>query len=184
MRRVLLIVSAIALSVVSILLNKDYFWAHSWCQSLIESLPAIALPVIAFLELRHSAEANVLRSEANMAREEANEQSAQANKFREEANEQRGEANKERARASEALGRIADHTQKSRTKGERNAERLQPYLRQNIQVINADDSRWGSAAEIVGIKDEVVSSLRQVALGPRPPSRSTCIARNWRSWRD
>jgi hypothetical protein len=148
---------ASAFAAVSILLNKDYFRAHSWWQSLIESLPALALPIIAFFELRHSAEADVLRSEANRNRDEANEQRAEANRFRDEANEQRAEANRERARASDALNRIADQSQRARTKAERNAERLRPFMRKSVQVINNDDSRWVNAAEIVEIKDEVVT---------------------------
>jgi hypothetical protein len=41
--------------------------------------------------------------------------------------------------------------------GERNAERLQKYLRLKAQVINADDSSWPDAPEIVETKDEVVT---------------------------
>jgi hypothetical protein len=99
--------------------------------------------VIGLLELLHSGEANELRQEAN--------------KLRDQANELRQEANRQRKRANEALGRIADHTQKVPTKAERNAEKLRPYLGAKIQVVNADDSRWGDGTEIAEIKDGVLT---------------------------
>jgi hypothetical protein len=146
MKRVFAILAVVELVFVVVLSHsaiKDFLWTHPWWHSFLASLPAIALVVLAYLELRHSAEVNGLLKEAN--------------KFRDEANEQRREANAERARANEALARIADHTKKPPTKAERNADRLQKYLRLKAQVFNADGSRWSEAPEIVEIKDEVVT---------------------------
>jgi hypothetical protein len=146
MRRAFVLAAVVALVCAAILLHsniRDFLWTHPWWHSFLVLLPTIALPVLAYSDLRHSAEANELRIEAN--------------RFRDEANDLRKEANRERTRANEALARIADHTKKSPTKSERNAEKLQKYLRSKALVINADDSRWGEAPEIVEIKDEVVT---------------------------
>lgn len=135
-------------------------------------------PLDSFLELLHSGEANKLRQEANQFRDEANEQRREANKFRDEANEQRREANKfrdeaneqrreanvQRERANQALSQIADHTKKAPTKAERNAERMEQYLRTKVQVVNANDSQWPGAAEIVEIKNEVVTLFTPAGL--------------------
>src|SRR5215472_1412386 len=68
-------------------------------QWFLTALAAAPALVITFLELRHSGEANELRREANVQRD----------------------------RANEALAKIAAHTKKTPTKGEKNAERLQKY---------------------------------------------------------
>src|SRR5919108_710566 len=43
------------------------------------------------------------------------------------------------------------------TKAERNAERLRAHLQANVKVVNADDSSWGSPAQIVEVQDEVAT---------------------------
>lgn len=143
MRRALAIAVGIDLLFLAVVFYtplKDFLYVHTWVLSALAAAPGIA---IAFLELLHSGEANNLRREAN--------------EFRDEANTQRGEANAQRERANEALSRIADHTKRPPTKAEKTAERLQRYLRAKAQVINADDTRWTSAAEIVEIKNDVVT---------------------------
>lgn len=160
LRRVFAVAAVVALVFLAILLRsdiKDFLGTHPWWQDVLAFLSAIAVPVLAYFELRHSAEANDLRNEANRKRDEANEQRKIANQFSDEANEQRREANFERNRANEALARIAENTKRAPTKAERNADKLQNFLRCKVQVINADDSRWGDAAEIVEIKDEVAT---------------------------
>jgi hypothetical protein len=62
-----------------------------------------------------------------------------------------------------ALASIADNTKRMPTRG-KNAERLQKYLRLKAQVINADDSSWPDAPEIVEIKDEVVNTVHSLRL--------------------
>lgn len=157
MKRALLIAGCLDLlflAIVSYMPLKDFLYVHPWLLSILAAAPAL---IIAFLEMRHSGEANRLREEANRLRDEANRFQQEANSFREEANEERREANAQRTRANEALGRIAEHTMKAPTKAERNAERLRQYLNARVQVVNADDSSWGNPAEIVEIKDEVVT---------------------------
>ena len=129
MKRVAAIAAFVELALIAAILHsdiKDFLFVHTWLFSALCAAPAL---IIAFLELRHSDEANRLQEEANA----------------------------ERARANEALSRIAEHTKKAPTKAERNAERLGNYLRAKVQVVNADDSSWGSPAEIVEIKNEVVT---------------------------
>jgi hypothetical protein len=147
---------------------KDFLFLHPWLLSTLCALPAL---VLAFAEATHSRKANRLQEEANDLQrrlitvqenadkfyEQANNYREDANKHREEANRYREEANKERARANKALGRIADHTKREPTKAERTAERLRKHLRAKVQVVNADDSSWGTPAEIVEIKDDVVT---------------------------
>jgi len=166
-RRLFAVGAVVAMAVLAVVLHsqiENFIGTHPWWQDILAFFSTIAIPVLAYFELRHSAEANKLRDEANDLRnranglqDEANEERKKANKFSEEANEQRKEANFERNRANEALARIAENTKRAPTKAERNAGKLQKYLRCNAQVINADDSRWPGAAEIVEIKDEVVT---------------------------
>jgi hypothetical protein len=119
---------------------KNFLFGHQWLLSTLAAAPAL---VFAFLEYRHFGEANSLRREAN--------------EYREEANAQRREANEQRERANQALAQIAAHTKRVPTRAERNAERLQRYLGAKVEVVNADDSRWVSVVEIVGIDNEVVT---------------------------
>ena len=51
---------------------KDFLWTPPWWHSFLVAVPAIALPILASFELRHSGEANTLRAEANRLRAEAN----------------------------------------------------------------------------------------------------------------
>ena len=46
--------------------------ARPWLEDLIVAMAAVAVPVLAFFELRHSGEANRLRDEANEERRKAN----------------------------------------------------------------------------------------------------------------
>lgn len=178
MKRVAAIAALVELAIIAILLQteiKDLLFAHPWFFSALCAAPGL---VIATVEVMHSREANSLREaanelegganrsreEANRLREEANNLRVEANTYRERANtyhEQanrfREEANGERTRANEALARIAEHTKQPPTKAAKNAEKLKPYLGKNAQVTNSDNSVWGAGAEIVEIKDEVVT---------------------------
>jgi hypothetical protein len=158
-RRVFAVGAVFAMLVFAVLqhsLIESFIGTHPWWQDFLGFLSAVAVPVLAYFEFRHPAEANVLRGEANSLRDEANEQRKEANRFREEANEQRKAANLERNRANEALERIAANTRRTLTKAEKNAEKLGKYLRCNAQVVNSDGVQAG-AAEIVEINDEVVT---------------------------
>ncbi len=81
-RRAIAISSILALILAVLLLwsdVKDFLWVHPWWQSFIAALPAIALVVLAYFELRHSAEANTLRMAANTHRTKANDLQSEAN---------------------------------------------------------------------------------------------------------
>ena len=52
---------------------KNFLLTHPLWHSLLAAVPGIAVPVLAWFELRHSAEANTLRTEANRLRSEQND---------------------------------------------------------------------------------------------------------------
>ncbi len=51
---------------------KEFLLTHPWWVSFIAALPEIAVPILAYFELRHSGKANELRTEANNHRIRAN----------------------------------------------------------------------------------------------------------------
>jgi len=60
----------VALALVLILFHselKEFFSSHSWWEDTLVALAGVAVPVLAYFELRHSGEANQLRREANVA---------------------------------------------------------------------------------------------------------------------
>src|SRR5208282_1302275 len=64
MKPLLAILCVTVLLLLAVLLHtpiKDFLWVHPWWQSTLVALPTIALAVFAFLELRHTDEANELR---------------------------------------------------------------------------------------------------------------------------
>jgi cell division protein FtsB len=75
-RRITAIVALVALILAVALFYSDIrniLGTRPWWQDTLAVLAAIALPVLAFFELRHSGEANTLRAEANRLRTEAND---------------------------------------------------------------------------------------------------------------
>ena len=52
---------------------KNFLLTHPLWYSLLAAVPGIAVPVLAWFELRHSAEANTLRADANRLRSEQND---------------------------------------------------------------------------------------------------------------
>jgi hypothetical protein len=157
MKRVLAIAAFVELGILSIVLHtqlKDFLFVHPWLFSALSAAPAL---IIASLELLHSGEANRLQDEANRLQRVANTSQEEATRLYEQANKYREQANAERARANEALSRIADHTRRTPTKTEKNAAKLRQYLRAKAQVVNADDSQWPGVAEVVEIRDELVT---------------------------
>ena len=52
---------------------KNFFLMHPWWYSVLAAVPGIAVPILAWFELRHSAEANTLRADANRLRSEQND---------------------------------------------------------------------------------------------------------------
>jgi hypothetical protein len=112
-------------------------------QDLLVAVPTIALPILAYFELRHSGEANSLRTEANRLRTVAN---ALQNRIAEL-----------EAERNEHLQEIARNTKRPVTQAERNAETLRRHLRSQLSVVNRDDSIWSGTPEIVDVSDEIIT---------------------------
>ena len=61
MRRVVAIAVIAECCIVALLLFtdiKDFIWTHPWWHSFLVAIPGIAAPILAYLELQHSGEAN------------------------------------------------------------------------------------------------------------------------------
>jgi hypothetical protein len=145
----------------------EFLLSHPWWISVIAALPEIAVPILAWFELRHSREANELRAEANNQR-------IHANTLQEEANELRGKQAKSlatiaevqavniqlqtenvklQAERNEALSRIALNTQRVPTEAENNARILKKYLGQRAFVTQAG-ANWGSGGAVIAEVNE------------------------------
>jgi len=92
---------------------RDYLWTHAWWQSLAVSLPEIAIPILAYFELRHSEKANTLRTEANSLSMRISDLEAERNQH---------------------LQQIAKNTERPVTQAERNANILREHLRAKVSV--------------------------------------------------
>ncbi|MGB6874476.1 MAG: hypothetical protein WBD87_00445 [Candidatus Acidiferrales bacterium] len=144
MKRAFVIVVVVDLFFVLALLHsaiKDFLWAHPWWHSFLVAVPAIALPVLAYFELRHSGEANTLRSEANNLRRQIGSLTAELD-----------------AERNRHLGQIARNIEKPATQADRNANTLRKHLRAKVAVSEGEGS-WGSAPEIVEVSDENIVTL-------------------------
>jgi hypothetical protein len=126
---------------------KDFIWAHPWWQSALAASPEIALAVFAWIESRHSGEANKLRAEANDLR-------AEANRLRARNAELTSELDTER---NKHLQQIADNTRKPVTRAQRNADLLRKHLRATVTVTEGQGNWGGITPEIVEVKDDVVT---------------------------
>jgi len=74
MRRVLAIAAFSVLVLDLIVLRSainDFLWTHPWWHSFLLAVPTIALPILAYFELRHLGEVDGLRAERNGLRAEA-----------------------------------------------------------------------------------------------------------------
>ena len=153
MKRVLAIAAVVEMLFVVLLLHsdiKDFLSAHPWWLGILAALPGIAVPVLAWFELGHSAEANTLRAEANGLRSEANHLQ---NRIGEITAELDAERNKH-------LGQIAENTKRQVTQDEKNAETLRKHLRATVRVRFSDDSGPGTdQLEIVEISDDNIVTL-------------------------
>jgi hypothetical protein len=145
MKRAFAFVAVTAWIVVLILLHsaiKDFLWIHPWWHGFLAAVPGIAVPILAYFELRHSAETNTLRTQANEYR-------AQANNLQAEIAEIQGERNA-------LLQQIARGVEKPITEAQRNAEILRGHLREKVVVLEGNGS-WAFTPEIVGVDDDVVT---------------------------
>jgi hypothetical protein len=151
MKRVFAIAAVTAWVFVLVLLRsaiKDFLWTHPWWHSFVVGLPTIALPILAYLELRHSAKANALRAEANGLRAEANALQDQIGTLRAELDAER----------NMHLQQIADNTKKPVTQAEGNAATLRKHLRASVTV-SEERGGWGTPPEIVEVSDDNIVTL-------------------------
>src|SRR5216684_280510 len=128
---------------------KDFLWTHPWWHSFLVAVPIIALPVLAYFELRHSSEANTLRAESNRLRAEANALQDQIGTLSAELDAER----------NKHLQQIADNTKKPVTQAERNAATLRRHLKANVAVSEERGSTWGTPPEIVEVSDDNIVTL-------------------------
>ncbi len=144
---------------------NEFIWTHPWWHSFLVLIPTIAVPILAFLELGHSKEANRLRTEANGFREEANrlgtEQKKSVAKLAElqgERNKLQVELNELQAKRNVSLDQIAVGVKKDLTPAEKTAAKVRKYIGQTAYVTDHDGSSWGSmGAIIVEVNDDIVT---------------------------
>lgn len=105
---------------------KDFLWTHPWWHSFLVAVPAIALPILAYFEWRHSGEANALRSEANSLRRQNVSLTAELD-----------------AERNKHLQQIAKNTEKPVTQAEKNAHTLRQHLRAKVMV-SEEHGHWGT----------------------------------------
>lgn len=134
---------------------KDFLWTHPWWHSSIVAIPVIAVPILGYLELRHSNEANILRSEANAFRGDANRLQERANALQEQIAVVSAERDAERIKALQA---IAANTVKPLTQAERNAAILRKYLTARAFVTEGQ-GYWGNRPEIADVSDSNIVTL-------------------------
>jgi hypothetical protein len=121
MKRSFATAAAAELVLVIILLHsaiKDFLWSHPWWQSFLLGVPTIALPILAYFELRHSGEANVLRTESNALRAEAIVLQGRITYLTTELETER----------NRRLQQIAKNTEKPVTHAEKNSDTLRKHL--------------------------------------------------------
>lgn len=152
MRRVFAIAAVVESLLVAAVFHsdiKDFLWTHPWWLDILAALPGIAVPVLAWFELGHSAEANTLRADANGLRSEANH-------LQERIAEITAERDAER---NKHLGQIADNTKKPVTQAEKNADILSKHLRATVAVSEGQGDWGANRPEIVEVGDDNIATL-------------------------
>jgi hypothetical protein len=144
MKRVFAIAAVAESVLVAVLLHsaiKDFLWMHPWWHSFLIAVPTIALPILAYFELRHSGEANTLRAEANVLQGRIANLTADLD-----------------AERNKHLRQIAKNTEKPVTQAERNADTLRKHLRAKVTV-SEEHGSWGNTAEIVEVSNDNIVTL-------------------------
>jgi len=144
-RRIAAICSLLALALFVVLFHseiKEFFSSHSWWQDTLAALAGIAVPVLAYFELRHSGEANQLRRAANDFRAEANRLQRRVTELEEE--------------KAGHLAQIAANTQRPVTQAKRNAEIFRKHLRAKISI-SEGKGVWSDTPEIVEVNNDTVT---------------------------
>ena len=165
MRRAFAIAVVAELCIVALLLHseiKDFLFAHPWWQGFLAAMPGIAVPVLAWFELQHSQEANVLRTEANDHRIRANALQEDQNKSVAQIAElQRTVAGLTRELDTERnkhLQQIAANTQRPPSEAEVNAQILKKYVGHHAAVTEGLNS-WGGGAVIAEVNEHNIATL-------------------------
>lgn len=134
---------------------KDFLWGHPWLHSFIVGIPGLIVPILAYLELRHSSEANTLRADANTHRDEANRLRERAIVLQQQVATVTAERDGER---NEALQKIATGVVKAPTQAEMNAATLRKYLKAKAFVTEGQ-GYWGNQPEIADVSDSNIVTL-------------------------
>jgi hypothetical protein len=140
-----------------------------WWEDLIVAAATVAVPILAFLELRHSAEANRLRGEANDERRRANELRAEANRLTEENVRLNAALDAER---NKQLAQIATKLARPITPAERNAETLRRHVGACVSVTE-DHGSWPSSPLIAEVSDANIVTLFTPSAGSNP--QASCL---------
>jgi hypothetical protein len=151
----------VALALVLILFHselKEFFSSHSWWEDTLVALAGVAVPVLAYFELRHSGEANQLRREANVLR-------ADALRLQEKI----GELEAEKAGH---LAQIAANTQRPVTQAQRNADILRRHIGACVSVTEGQGG-WPSTPLIAEVSDSNIVTLFIPRAGSNP--QASCV---------
>jgi hypothetical protein len=160
-RRLSAICSLLALALVLVLFHseiKGFFSSHSWWEDALVALAGVAVPVLAYFELRHSGEANELRREANVLRADALR-----------LQEMIGELEAEKAGH---LAQIAANTQRPVTQAQRNAETLRRHIGAYVSVTEGQGG-WPSTPLIAEVSDSNIVTLFLPRAGSNP--QASCV---------
>ena len=134
--------------------------ARPWWEDLIVVLATVAVPILAWLELRHSGEANGLRREANLLRAEEVRLQHMI-----------GELEAEKAGH---LAQIAANTQRPITPAERNAEILRRHLGACVSVTEGSGT-WPSAPLIAEVSEANIATLFTPSIGSNPQATGVLV---------
>ena len=132
---------------------RSFLWTHPWWHAAVVIIPPILITAfLSWRELRHSAEANNLRREANHLREESKTAVAKIAELQRKRNELEREKNT-------LMEKIAENTRRPLTQAERNALKLRKYLRKTARVSEGNSNWGGMGAEIVEVSEDNVLTL-------------------------
>jgi hypothetical protein len=152
-RRVFAISSVISLVVVVLLFYSDiadFLSAHPLWQDFLVALPAIALPILAWFQLGHFAEANRLRTVADDLRREENRLQEQIGQL-----------------MARLLEQAASNTQTPQAG--KNAEILRKYIGACVSVLEGRGS-WPGTPLIVEVSDANIVTLFTPSAGSSLPA--------------
>jgi len=133
-----------------------------WWVDLIVAVATVAVPILAALELRHSAEANRLRGEANDERREANRLSEENARLSAALDAER----------NKQLAQIATNTARPVTPAERNAEILRRHIGACVSVTEGQGG-WPSTPLIAEVSDANIVTLFTPSAGSNP--QASCV---------